>query len=609
MIAKRAICVLIMFSMLLATIIVASPSIQAHTESDPMVVDLIAGGGNPESAMIVGDVSVWNDQEFLYVQFNTDGDCYLVETHLAVNLTLGEIPQTKKGNPIPGHFEYKNESHDEFTQSYTYTIPLDEAWVPCETDVVIAAHAVVCCLSWKLGPELVINGDFESPVVDTPQQWDIYDSGTPGLGWDVEWFDGASSYGGWERPYPAHLELHGGVNGWLPNTGDQYAELDTDWDGPDSGLTNEPASVNISQDLSTGQYCQVGFSWSPRPGHSDNQIEVYWEDEPIFGLSGPGDSNTIWYDESVILFSPEDISTLAFVETGNADSLGMFLDSVSVRCFPCETAWGDGEDFEGKNWAMYFSYHIQEYEEIITFPETGNAYIGYEDWYNGDFDYNDFGMNFNVTEVYKGGELTQIDMTFEAVIYDSGGNSYINITRMLNGDYEVSVERTATAITLETPAGSYSGSGDVNVCLFDTGKYDWPQKNIGEFVWVNITVLEPGLNPMVPLSSPRVYSNEIVDLDPIWENYDPWIDPYEDLFPGYAAGDYHIDTIQTITSTSSQKNTGLIIPIGTEVPFILVVPFTDWTPPAEDHTITGPYPDFYDFYVDGDQTYYDWYMP
>jgi hypothetical protein len=412
MFAKKVMSVLIFLSMVLAAMFVFTPSAQAHTESEPFVTDLIAGGGNPASEMNVGNISVWNDADYIYVQFNTYGDCYLTETHLAVGTMLDDIPQTKKGNPIPGQFEYFNESHDAFETSYTYMIPLD---LDPDEEIFIAAHAVVCCTDWEPGPELVVNGDFESPVVDTPQLWENYSSGTDGLGWAVEWYDGAISYAGEDRPDPANLELHRGVNGWLPNTGSQYAELDTDWDGPSGTMTGEPASVNISQDLPTGHYCQLDFSWSPRPGHSDNQLEVYWEDGLLYGLAGPGVGNTDWTDESVILFSSEDSSTLAFVEKGTPDSLGMFLDSVSVNCFPCETAWGAGEDFPGANWATYFTYIIQEpeptlFEGAVTFAWEDLPLDDGLDW-----DFNDFVTKAYVEAAYSDGLMTSITLTFEAM--------------------------------------------------------------------------------------------------------------------------------------------------------------------------------------------------
>ena len=82
------------------------------------------------------------------------------------------------------------------------------------------------------GANLLVNGDFETPIVTDPHLWNIYPNGTVGLGWSVAWESTATSYNSVPRPNPALQELHRGVNGWLPQTGDQYAELDSDWDGP-----------------------------------------------------------------------------------------------------------------------------------------------------------------------------------------------------------------------------------------------------------------------------------------------------------------------------------------------------------------------------------------
>jgi len=117
----------------------------AHTEDDPSVTDLIAGGGNPKSAVDVGDVNVWNDGDNLYVKYVVDASGWcLTETHLHVATSMEAIPQ-KNGNPPPGQFDYKTE-HACVTE-YTYVIELDEEWVPCQTDLFIAAHAVVQKLS------------------------------------------------------------------------------------------------------------------------------------------------------------------------------------------------------------------------------------------------------------------------------------------------------------------------------------------------------------------------------------------------------------------------------------------------------------------------------
>lgn len=90
--------------------------------------------------------------------------------------------------------------------------------------------------------ELVVNGGFELPVVTDNALWDIFPDGTVNLGWSVEWMPSAVSGGATD---PANLELHRGVNSWLPQEGEQYAELDTDWDGPRSITTGMQGMVKL----------------------------------------------------------------------------------------------------------------------------------------------------------------------------------------------------------------------------------------------------------------------------------------------------------------------------------------------------------------------------
>ena len=108
-----------------------------HTEGEPLESTLWAG-----QDIEVGVVKVWNDTEKLYVKyFITAPDWCLTETHLHVATSLDGIPQTKKYNPIPGQFDYKDE-YECVTESYLYEILLDADW-GCETELFIAAHAVV----------------------------------------------------------------------------------------------------------------------------------------------------------------------------------------------------------------------------------------------------------------------------------------------------------------------------------------------------------------------------------------------------------------------------------------------------------------------------------
>ena len=105
---------------------------------DAKVVDLIAG-----QHINVGTVTVSNDEENLYVTYETSGDWYLTETHVYVG-DEADIPYNGAGNPRFGHFPY-SESHNNLT-SYTYSISL-EGLDDC---FAVVTHGVV---------DKIVNGD------------------------------------------------------------------------------------------------------------------------------------------------------------------------------------------------------------------------------------------------------------------------------------------------------------------------------------------------------------------------------------------------------------------------------------------------------------------
>jgi len=72
-------------------------------------VDLIAGNGSGES-LDVGNISVSNNATHIVVEFTTIDGWLLNETHLHIaNESEEGIPQTKKGNPKVGQFDYSEE--------------------------------------------------------------------------------------------------------------------------------------------------------------------------------------------------------------------------------------------------------------------------------------------------------------------------------------------------------------------------------------------------------------------------------------------------------------------------------------------------------------------
>jgi hypothetical protein len=261
---------------------------------------------------------------------------------------------------------------------------------------ILFAILLVASLAAPAGAATTItNGGFETPDVTTSQKWNVYPNGTTDLGWTVAWADDYT-----DAPTTANLELHAGVNGWLPYAGDQYAELDTDWDGPTGPLTGEEASVRISQTIDTmvGGMYRLGYAWSPRPGHADNAIsvEVGGVEVDSHSASGVGNANTVWTPEEQS-FTATGLSTeIAFEETGTPDSLGMFLDAVTFcrigftstlfadQDIPVGEVivWDDGDNVYVQYvmddpWVLHET-HVEVVDDPAYFPTTrsGNPQIG-----------------------------------------------------------------------------------------------------------------------------------------------------------------------------------------------------------------------------------------
>jgi hypothetical protein len=223
------------------------------------------------------------------------------------------------------------------------------AEIYCSTDVLnydnweridgIAVDEEYYCVAWnvpidepvdpvcEIGENLIENGSFEDPEVlnDT---WEVYPSGTSSLDWIVSWM---GSFLG--APDVANLELQENVEGWNAEEGDQYAELDTDWDANVSG---EQASVKIAQDVATeaGATYELRYSFSARPntGLSDNDLDVLIESVVADSHSADGTalSNTSWTTYAKEFVASDASTEIAFADAGTANSVGTLLDNVVV---------------------------------------------------------------------------------------------------------------------------------------------------------------------------------------------------------------------------------------------------------------------------------------
>lgn len=104
----------------------------------PVTATLYAGQN-----ISVGTVTVSNVSNNITIEYNITTDGWVMnETHLHVGDSLGDIPQTKKNNPIPGKFDYSAEHVPPVTM-YTYTT----ISVPVSGELYIAAHAEVALLN------------------------------------------------------------------------------------------------------------------------------------------------------------------------------------------------------------------------------------------------------------------------------------------------------------------------------------------------------------------------------------------------------------------------------------------------------------------------------
>jgi len=539
---KKTLIALILISTFLAT----TPLV--HAEEEPMSIDLMAGQN-----IDAGDVQVWNDSDNLYVKYTTENGWCLSETHLHVAGTLGEIPQTKKGNPIPGQFDYKDEVDCE--TEWLYTIPLPED--SCGDELVIAAHAVViqkdrACMNVVSDADVMWSAD-ASTWQNATACW-VHPN----------WNDVAGATWIWRTEYTDPLWEYNNV----PEGGWHFKKEFTVPGTPTSGEISINADNSYSLALNG---VPVGSEGSMDKDGPDNHE---WATIDNFGLGN-----------LVSGLNSLEIRALNFFNSGTQTSNPAGLAFNAEVCYEeiteRETAWGEGTDFPGNNWAMYFPYQV---ECTITFPDQGTAYIGYEDRTGGDFDYNDFGMNMAVQETYVNNCLKTIDLEFTSLVKKAGDVHDIHILRTLNPDVEYSydITRSSSAQGTETPAGTgILGSGDLDITLFDS-IYFTP----GDTVSVQLEVSDGCQEYAVP-TPPRF------DLDPVFGYYDPWMKD-----KSYGPNNWHIADTQPTTKFGTPS---------INVPYILVVPYTDWPAPGEGVTITGPYPDFDDYYRNGSPE--DWYLP
>lgn len=198
-----------------------------------------------------------------------------------------------------------------------------------------------------MGDNLILNGGFEDPEVDTAQGWDIFEDGASGLEWTVDWVAGQpTDFGGQAQPSPALQELQENVSGWNAYEGNQYAELDSDWDGPGGSLNGEPAKVSIYQMIDTdpGSKYRLTYAFSPRPNtpEEDNELIVKVDGVEVATHMKAGGGDVDWEVFTQEFVATEEDTRVEFVAGGPANSFGVFLDAVDLHLMSCQPVV-DGE--------------------------------------------------------------------------------------------------------------------------------------------------------------------------------------------------------------------------------------------------------------------------
>lgn len=160
---------------------------------------------------------------------------------------------------------------------------------------------------------LVQNGSFENPNLGN-KTWDGYDS-----------------IPGWARVNGFNIEIQkvGAVAGATPYEGKQFLELDSNGNG------------GIKQQFSGAGSYDLSFYYSARPGTAPgdtNAFKVFFGgNEFSFANMILDPSKTVWTLFTQTVSTTEDNPWLTFQAAGTEDSLGAFIDAVSLTKTPTPT--------------------------------------------------------------------------------------------------------------------------------------------------------------------------------------------------------------------------------------------------------------------------------
>lgn len=272
---------------------------------------------------------------------------------------LTDIPQTKKNNPIPGKVEYS--AVHNCANDYGYMIPM--TW-DVDDVLVIAAHANVSDMTSGVTEILAVSA--AGPGIDVYGPLGEYKA--PG---DAAWtgpVDAVATY-----VHPSWPSITGAT--WISNTslidgdiaGNSWRWFTDEFEVP--GYPMSASVVTATADNAEEVYLNgvfVGSDGEVQGPYVDNSE---WGTVLDYGIAPVMGTNTL------------DFIVRNYPGSSNpeANPTGLIYEVEVEYLARGEIAWGNGTDFGGKQWGMWFNYTVQEgLFETIMVPSRNAAGTGNE---------------------------------------------------------------------------------------------------------------------------------------------------------------------------------------------------------------------------------------
>ncbi|MEM0449121.1 MAG: hypothetical protein QW520_04800 [Methanomassiliicoccales archaeon] len=295
-------------------------------------VDLMAG-----KYLDVGQVEVWRVNDRLYIRFVVDAEgWYMTETHAAVADSMKGIPQTKTGNPIPGKFPM-GMCHVPPVTEKLYCYELQGKLKDPTKDLYVAAHA-----------ELIHVSEYCMQIVS--------DANTEWSGDNSTWYPAVHCWA-----HPSWPTIPGAYWIWrteLTDPGEEYNTVPEGgwWFREKFTLPSNAFDIQASLLSSNADNAYVigingvvlGGDGNMNKDGPDHQEWSTVEQFPVpAGIIVPGGNEL-------------QLRALNYFSWGDAYSNPAGLIYKLSVCYKvidrCESAWANGYQFPGANWAMYFTY-------------------------------------------------------------------------------------------------------------------------------------------------------------------------------------------------------------------------------------------------------------